>query len=131
VPGRLGAAIAPDPQAGSAKNEKPSRARAACAAIRFAYASVIAVSEAAGLNRYGEERSLPQIDLFPKLVAAQDGRGDERWRRRNGLYGNARGLGETAEGLRRDCGDHARWIIAWAAHASAASSPFIFTRCPI
>jgi hypothetical protein len=84
------------------KNEvfaRKDRFAAACSAASLSHVPVIAVLKDGNVTWHSYRQALPPSDLFVKPVAAQGGRGAERWRWRKGVYEKARGDCESAEGL--------------------------------
>ncbi len=84
------------------KNEtfaRKDRFASACAAAGLAHAPMIAVINDGAVTWHGDHQALPPIDLFVKPVAAQGGRGAERWGWRGGHYESAVGERETTAGL--------------------------------
>lgn len=71
----------------------------ACAAAGLPHVTAVAVLKDGGISWCGEFEALPPVDLFVKPVAAQGGRGAERWRWRGSSYESAAGARESAEGL--------------------------------
>lgn len=80
----------------------------ACATAGLPHVHSIAVLKDGAVSWSSGHQALPPVDLFVKPVAAQGGRGAERWRWLGSCYESATGEQESADGLLRRLQERSR-----------------------
>lgn len=96
---------APQKNAAFARKDRFAQA---CAAAGLRHVQTIAVLKDGAVTWHGDRQVLPHIDLFVKPVAAQGGRGAERWCWRGAAFEDAAGVKESADGLLQRLMDRSR-----------------------